>query len=628
MIDTAAIARAFQAYRAGRFQILRRVGHGGMGTVFEAFDSQLQRSCAIKVLDPKYLEDDLVVSRFRREARVMIKIDHPAIVRVYDLDEIGGMPFIVLEWIAGGTLSQFCQDTNRLSAPVAISVMIRVCEGIMEAHAQGIIHRDIKPANVLLAPRGEAKDGLREVLPKVTDFGIAKVEASQTRLTSDGSGMGSMGFWAPEQTNAAATVDVRADVHTLGVTLWTLLQADERPPGMFNASITADPRLLYGMPPALCGVIHKATSFRPEDRFQTVAEMRGVLQGILVSGASWGTHTSPFADPADMPGSPGELVFPSIPDIAHEATGLINMSDFPGAQAPDSIIEIEQGGSPRPASGGGSVADGGGSVASGVSSGADGGGSGTDNPVADTVMVTNGELIAASSPAAHAVAPRNVRQRARVRAAGVLCALALGGIVAFLLFRTPMAVLDVQAQQDATVPTTAASMRDDTMRREAEGEADLPVDRQEPEASATSEVASMLELPSAHAAELEAEPERAIRKAKREKSDRGKKHGKRPRRGKQRHEPVAKAETPEPAVAAVSETVRVGVRFPDGEKTSIWIVGSDGRHKLPATVPPGTYQVIGKFNSGEKPPMSALTLTPGKKVTLICSLSFERCQAK
>ena len=274
MIDLETIKTAFETHRSGRFRVERLVGRGGMGTVFYAVDTGFDLPVAIKIINPDQLENPQVLARFRKEARIIRRIEHPSIVKVYDLDEIDGLPYIVLEWVDGGDLWNFVENNGALQSDTAVNVMILVCAGIEQAHLKGVIHRDIKPDNILLTPNG---------FPKITDFGIARMDDARTRQTKDGIGMGSLGYMAPEQIDRAALVNERADIHALGVTLWAIMRGEEPPVGFFFApSVEDKPELMNGIPESLHGVIIKATALKSEARYSSVRELRDVLQSALL----------------------------------------------------------------------------------------------------------------------------------------------------------------------------------------------------------------------------------------------------------------------------------------------------------------------------------------------------------
>ncbi|MBI2475537.1 serine/threonine protein kinase [Candidatus Uhrbacteria bacterium] len=284
------IKTAFATHRSGRFRVERLVGKGGMGTVFYAVDTGFDLPVAIKIINPDQLENPQVLARFKKEARIIRRIEHPSIVKVYDLDEIDGLPYIVLEWVDGGDLWNFVENNGALQPDVAVNVMVLVCAGIEQAHTQGVIHRDIKPENILLTPNG---------FPKITDFGIARMEDARTRQTKDGVGMGSLGYMAPEQVDRVALVDERADIHALGVTFWAIMRGEEPPVGFFFAPTIEDkPELMNGIPESLHGVIIKATALKPEARYSSVRELRDALQASL-SGLSKSSQTQLFGGEGD-----------------------------------------------------------------------------------------------------------------------------------------------------------------------------------------------------------------------------------------------------------------------------------------------------------------------------------------
>lgn len=312
MIDLETIQATFVLHRNGRFRIERMVGKGAMGTVFFATDTQFDLPCAIKIINPNYLDNTVILSRFRKEARILRKIDHPSVVKVYDLDEVDGLPYIVLEWVEGGNLWDFIGKSGPLGPDIAVSAMILVCAGIEEAHAKGVIHRDIKPENILLT---------KELFPKITDFGIARMDDARTRQTQDGIGMGSLGYMAPEQVDRVATVDERADVHALGVTLWTIMRGEGPLVGFFFAHVLEDkPGLLSGIPEPLQRIIKKATALLPEGRYSSVRELREELL-VALADLPKSSQTLLFGGEGDpLRVLPAASARPIMPEVAFADT--------------------------------------------------------------------------------------------------------------------------------------------------------------------------------------------------------------------------------------------------------------------------------------------------------------------
>lgn len=193
-----------------RYEIIDKVGSGGMADVYNAKDTRLNRNVAIKVLKQEYSNDAKFVSKFRVEAQSVAGLSHPNIVNVYDVGEDDTLYYIVMELVEGITLKRFIEKKGRLEINEAIGIGIQIAQGIEEAHKNNIIHRDIKPQNIIISKEGKVK---------VTDFGIAKAATSNT-ITSNA--MGSVHYISPEQARGGYS-DEKSDIYSLGVTLYEML---------------------------------------------------------------------------------------------------------------------------------------------------------------------------------------------------------------------------------------------------------------------------------------------------------------------------------------------------------------------------------------------------------------------
>ena len=193
-----------------RYEIIDKVGSGGMADVYNAKDLRLNRNVAIKVLKLEYSNDAKFVSKFRVEAQSVAGLSHPNIVNVYDVGEDDTLYYIVMELVEGITLKKFIEKKGRLEINEAIGIGIQIAQGIEEAHKNNIIHRDIKPQNIIISKEGKVK---------VTDFGIAKAATSNT-ITSNA--MGSVHYISPEQARGGYS-DEKSDIYSLGVTLYEML---------------------------------------------------------------------------------------------------------------------------------------------------------------------------------------------------------------------------------------------------------------------------------------------------------------------------------------------------------------------------------------------------------------------
>lgn len=248
------------------YEILELIGRGGMGAVYKARQPSLDRVVAVKVLP--LLKDELgvgFVERFRNEARLMARMNHPGIVHVYDFGELaGGMCFFVMEFIEGTDVARMMKSSGRLPPVLAARITEEVCAALHHAHEAGVIHRDIKPANVLISAAGQVK---------LVDFGLAKQrDPAAGGVTGTGLTLGTPDFAAPESLIAGELVDHRADLYATGVMLYHMLTG-EIPRGVFKpASREA------GAHTSFDDIIRRAMSADREHRYATAAAMREAVQ--------------------------------------------------------------------------------------------------------------------------------------------------------------------------------------------------------------------------------------------------------------------------------------------------------------------------------------------------------------
>jgi serine/threonine-protein kinase len=292
----------------GRYRILRRIGAGGMGAVYEGDHVELGRRVAIKFLLERYDDDDEAVARFRREARTASQIGHANIIDVFDVGvDDRGRSFIVMELLAGLTLGEIIQRGGPMPTERAVAVIRQVLAGLGAAHDKGIVHRDMKPDNVFVENRGDD----RHDLVKIVDFGISKILAaneSKIRLTATGAVIGTPVYMAPEQAMGLVEVDHRVDLYAVGVMLYEMLVG--RPPfeGPSYAALVS--QHLHAAPPSLtvtrpdvprvvAEVVARALAKEPADRFGSAAEMARALPDPAslrfadVGRTLGGPHTAP-----------------------------------------------------------------------------------------------------------------------------------------------------------------------------------------------------------------------------------------------------------------------------------------------------------------------------------------------
>ena len=267
------------AVLGGSYEIIRMVGEGGMGRVYEARHQRLQtKRFAVKMLHPDLARQPEVVTRFQREAEASSVISHPHVVDVYDVSSTqDGRPYIVAELLQGEELGNHLDRVGRMTSSAAAHVVRQVASALGAAHAAGVVHRDVKPENVFLLGDGGHV--------KVLDFGISKVGDNKDGLTKTGTVMGTPDYMAPEQARGDK-VDARADIYAAGAMLYRALTGKKPfegrdPMATLTAVLTEEPprpsELNPGVPLALELVIQKAMAKNPAERFQTMAELDAAL---------------------------------------------------------------------------------------------------------------------------------------------------------------------------------------------------------------------------------------------------------------------------------------------------------------------------------------------------------------
>ncbi len=273
---------------SGKYRLVRLLGDGGMGSVYEAHHEKLGTRVAIKFLHAELVRHSGLVDRFLQEARVAAQIRSPHVVHVTDIDQTPeGNAYIVMDLLEGEPLSAVLERDHKLPVAVACDYTLQILAALEAAHALGVVHRDLKPENVFVT-RLAGKPFL-----KLIDFGIAKLKrdgATQKNLTVAGVLMGTAEYMAPEQAFSADRVDARSDVYSVGVMLYEMI-AGVRPVSGEDARVIAmkvergEVRPLVhaepSVPREIAGLAHRAMAARPELRFATAAEMRAALEGAL-----------------------------------------------------------------------------------------------------------------------------------------------------------------------------------------------------------------------------------------------------------------------------------------------------------------------------------------------------------
>ena len=264
----------------GSYTGLELIARGGMGEIYKARHPTLNRTLAIKVLSEYLKEDPDFNKRFAREAEMMARLKHPNIINIYDYSEQDGLPYIVMEYMTGETLSSILKARGRLSLEESLPLLQDLALALDYAHAQGIVHRDIKASNVMVEPTTDSKDGhIRRAV--LMDFGIAKILQAQTVVTREGDVMGTFDYIAPEQIQETAAVDGRADIYALGVMVYLMLTG-ELPFKQNSLSALIFAHLNQPPPDAclavpnlseeICAALQRAMAKKPEERFVTASE--------------------------------------------------------------------------------------------------------------------------------------------------------------------------------------------------------------------------------------------------------------------------------------------------------------------------------------------------------------------
>ncbi len=260
----------------GRYEIVRPIGRGGMGSVFEAVQRDLGRRVAVKVLDDA--EDGL---RLAQEARALAALNHPNVVMILDSRVASTPPYLVMDLVEGRSLDDVIRERGRVEPRRAAVIAAQLLSALGAAHRAGIIHRDVKPSNVLVVSAGPMND-----LVKVVDFGIAKLTLDAMKQTTRGVVLGSLAYMAPEQLSGQP-IDARVDVFATGVTLYQMLSGNPPFDGTHGGEVAlaichSEPAPLVA-PPPLVAIVQRAMAKDPNARFASADEMRSALEAFLAS---------------------------------------------------------------------------------------------------------------------------------------------------------------------------------------------------------------------------------------------------------------------------------------------------------------------------------------------------------
>ena len=268
-----------------RYEIISRIGSGGMADVYKAKDHKLNRMVAVKVLKPEFREDKTFIRKFRTEAQAAAGLSHPNIVNVYDVGEDRGVYYIVMELVEGITLKDYIDRKGKLSVKEATSIAIQVSLGLEAAHNRNIVHRDVKPQNIIISTDGKVK---------LSDFGIAKATSSNTISSNV---MGSVHYSSPEQVRGGYS-DYKSDIYSLGITMYEMVTGHVPFDGDSTVSvalkhlkekIVAPSVEVPDIPYSLDCIIMKCTEKNVERRYQNcqdlISDLKHSLLNMLVVAA-------------------------------------------------------------------------------------------------------------------------------------------------------------------------------------------------------------------------------------------------------------------------------------------------------------------------------------------------------
>jgi serine/threonine protein kinase len=298
----------FEELVIGNYQVLDRLGAGAMGTVYKARHKRMKRVVAIKVLSREVCQSEKLVRRFQREVEVVARLNHPNIVMAHDADEAEVGHFLVMEFVDGRDLASEVQKRGPLPIREAVNCIVQAARALDYAHGQGIVHRDIKPANLLRDVHG---------VVKVADLGLARFNdpfgrptEEMAALTQAGSIMGTVDYMPPEQALGLTNIDHRADIYSLGCTLYYLLIGS--PPFLGNSLMAILLKHREAPPPSLCAarneipagvdsIFIRMVEKKPENRFTSMAEVAQALESLPLGTETQAKRSAPSVTPREAP---------------------------------------------------------------------------------------------------------------------------------------------------------------------------------------------------------------------------------------------------------------------------------------------------------------------------------------
>jgi serine/threonine protein kinase len=267
----------------GRYQVLKELGRGGMGIVFQAHDKQLNEQVALKIISPMLSNDPESLERLKREVSSARRISHPNIIRIYDIGETNGLHFVSMEFFPGQNLKEYIRNSGALSLIQGSHIVLQICEGLEAAHWQRIVHRDLKSQNILIGPTGNVK---------IIDFGLAR-SSYMDGMTATGLILGTPEYMAPEQVSGKKA-DERADIYSFGIILYEIFTG--KLPFRGESAISVGFQQIRDEPPRpreinpqipeeLERIILKALQKDPNQRYATVTDLRQDFQNLVKAAA-------------------------------------------------------------------------------------------------------------------------------------------------------------------------------------------------------------------------------------------------------------------------------------------------------------------------------------------------------
>jgi serine/threonine protein kinase len=299
--------------RVGKYEVLKYIASGGMGTVYKARDVQSERVVALKILPPTLSKQPKMLSRFQREARAAARLDHENIVALYEFGEHAGLHFMALEYVAGIDLQGYIENRRKRNQDVppeeARQIVLQAARALNHAHEQKIVHRDVKPSNFLLT----RKDG--QLVVKLADLGLAiQTSDDEFRLTRVGTTVGTVDYMAPEQARNSSSADIRSDIYSLGCTFYHILAGNapfargtltERLLQHLQDEAPDVRKLNKEVPPGYVAILRRMLAKKPEDRYQSPTEL---LHDLEDPERALRPIANPAAAPAANPGKPSGRV--------------------------------------------------------------------------------------------------------------------------------------------------------------------------------------------------------------------------------------------------------------------------------------------------------------------------------